>query len=117
MDTINKIYGKRLKEFRLQKKLTQEYIANSVDIRTATISDFENGKTSLKLDTLVCICNVLGISIKDFFDFDSLPKNAQNEELIVDINTYLKNLDIEKLQYIKTMAIMYSQNSGITQHI
>lgn len=107
MNNINKVYGKRLKELRLKKNFTQEFIANSLDIRTATISDFENGKISLKLDSLAYICNILGITIQEFFDFDTLNKNASLDELILTINSYLKNLDKEKLQYIKTIAAMF----------
>ena len=62
MNKTDNIYGKRLKELRDRKNLTQEFIANSVNIRTASISDFENGKTSLKINILRDICNVLNIT-------------------------------------------------------
>ncbi len=88
MKSVNKIYGKRLKELRDNKNFTQEFIANSIDIRTATISDFENGKISLKLDVLSDICNILGITIKEFFNFDSTSQYASKHELIIEIDSY-----------------------------
>lgn len=102
-------YGKRLKQLREAKNYTQEYIANSIDIRTASISDFENNKVSIKINTLNEICNLLGITMKDFFDFDTRLPNAEAEEIITQINSHLTDLDIEKLNYIKEITIMFKQ--------
>ncbi len=109
MDCANKLYGKRLRDLRVKKKFTQEFIANSLDIRTATISEFENGKISIKLSTLGSICQILGISIIEFFDFDSLPTDAKKTEIIAAISANLKALDIEKLLYINTMTQMFKK--------
>jgi len=109
-NNVNKIYGKRLKELRYKKNFTQEFIANSIDVRTATISDFENGKITIKLDVLAAICNIIGITLKEFFSFDADDLDLDKNELIAEINSHLKFLDKEKLQYIKTMAVMYSKD-------
>lgn len=110
MNKTDNIYGKRLKELRDRKNLTHEFIANSVNIRTASISDFENGKTSLKINILRDICNVLNITMKDFFDFDTTTPSTENKELITEISSHLADLDSKKLKYIKTMIIMFKQD-------
>ena len=94
----------------LRELVFQEFIANSVNIRTASISDFENGKTSLKINILRDICNVLNITMKDFFDFDTTTPSTENIELITEISSHLADLDSKKLKYIKTMIIMFKQD-------
>ena len=94
----------------LRELVFQEFIANSVNIRTASISDFENGKTSLKINILRDICNVLNITMKDFFDFDTTTPSTENKELITEISSHLADLDSKKLKYIKTMIIMFKQD-------
>ncbi|MDD4831524.1 MAG: helix-turn-helix transcriptional regulator [Bacilli bacterium] len=49
-DKINKnIVGKRLKEFRTNKNLTQQELAKELNTSHSTISAYENGKTLLLL--------------------------------------------------------------------
>lgn len=55
--------GKRLKEIRISKGLTQEYVANIADVNTSHISNIENNRTKISLTTLVQICNALGVTI------------------------------------------------------
>ena len=43
--------GKKIKEVRLEKKLTQEYIADIVDVNTSHISNIENNRVKVSLST------------------------------------------------------------------
>lgn len=55
--------GKRLREIRLSKGLTQEYIANRVDVNTSHISNIENNRVKVSLSALVNICNALDTTV------------------------------------------------------
>lgn len=55
--------GKKLKEIRIAKGLTQEYIANAVDVNTSHISNIENGRVKISLTTLILVCNALGTTV------------------------------------------------------
>ena len=55
--------GKKLKEIRIDKGFTQEYVANSVMVNTSHISNIENGKVKISLTTLVNVCNVLDTTV------------------------------------------------------
>ncbi len=59
--------GKRIQEFRKAKKLTQEKLAEMIDLSTNHLSAIERGMYSIKLDTLVQIINILGVSADDIF--------------------------------------------------
>ena len=64
MDNLNfKRIGEKLRTIRLSKNLTQEYIANAVDINTSHISNIENNRVKVSLSTLVQICNALDTTI------------------------------------------------------
>lgn len=64
MKDINfKLIGKKLKETRISKGLTQEYIANMADVNTSHISNIENNRVKISLPTLVHVCNALDITV------------------------------------------------------
>ena len=47
---------RRLREYR---SLTQEQLAEKADLRTATVSDVENGKQNFEIETLIRIAGAL----------------------------------------------------------
>lgn len=65
--------AKKIKETRLSKGLTQEYVANIADVNTSHISNIENNRVKISLSTLVQICNALGVTVdyilsEEYFD-------------------------------------------------
>lgn len=77
--------GKNLRDIRLSKGLTQEYVANKVDVNTSHISNIENSRVKVSLTTLVNICNTLETTVdyvlnNEYADSDSvLNQNILNE--------------------------------------
>ena len=55
--------GRKLKETRTSKGLTQEYIAHMADVNTSHISNIENNRVKVSLPTLVHICNALNVTV------------------------------------------------------
>ena len=59
--------GKKLRETRISKGFTQEYIAEKADVNTSHISNIENNRVKISLQTLVnlkyCCCFVLFVVI------------------------------------------------------
>ena len=58
-----KIIGRRVKEFRLQGRLSQADLAERVDMSVAYISQIETGKKQASLESLVRIAEVLGVTV------------------------------------------------------
>jgi len=54
--------GKRIRKAREEKGITQEALAESMDVSNAYVSKIERGKTSVNLDNLGKICAVLETS-------------------------------------------------------
>lgn len=55
--------GQRIREERLKLNLTQEQLAESVDISNSYMGQIERGERSLTLDTLIRLVNRLGVTV------------------------------------------------------
>ena len=68
-DTFLIKIGLKLRELRKQKGFTQEILANEVGVEISQISRIERGVLNTSISLVNAISKVLGISIKDLFDF------------------------------------------------
>lgn len=55
--------GSKIKEIRMNRKLTQDALAEMVDCNPSHISNVENNYTKVSLNTLLAIANALDTSI------------------------------------------------------
>lgn len=72
MELDYKMIGKRLRKAREEQNITQEYLAEQVDISLAHMSRIESGKTKPSTQVLVALCDALAVSV-DSILCDSLP--------------------------------------------
>lgn len=56
------IIGERLKKARTDKKLTQEKLAEQLDVSIAFLSRIERGNSHISLKRLTEVCDILGVS-------------------------------------------------------
>lgn len=63
MDTkdVIKVVGENIKRLRKEKGLSQERLSEMVNITPGYLSEIENNKKSVRLETLVSIANALSI--------------------------------------------------------
>ncbi len=64
---VEKEIGKRIKEYRKKCGLTQEQLAEKIDLSTNHLSAIERGRYGIKPDTLVQIINCIGCTADDIF--------------------------------------------------
>ena len=62
--------GKNIKSARKDKKLSQNVLAELLDISREHLAKIETAKRTISLGLLFKICDVLEKSEKDLFDFD-----------------------------------------------
>ena len=55
--------GQRIREVRLSKHLTQDYLSYATGVNVPHISNIENNRTKVSLTLLVAICNALGVTV------------------------------------------------------
>lgn len=70
-----KVIGRRIKEARERKNLTQEELAELVDLSSTHVSVIERGLKATKIDTFVSIANALDVSA-DSLLVDVLDRSA-----------------------------------------
>lgn len=63
-------FGKKVKELRLLRNLTQEELAYLAKIETNQIYRVENAKNGATLRTIVSIATALGKNPQELFDFE-----------------------------------------------
>ena len=54
--------GKRIREFRVKKNMSQDALADKANVSLSQISDIERGKTSMRLTTFIGIVEALQVS-------------------------------------------------------
>ncbi len=62
--------GLRIKYLRKQAGLSQEKLARKIAFDRTIISKIESGKYNVTVNTLEQICDGIGVTLKDFFDFE-----------------------------------------------
>ena len=82
------LLGKRIRELRKQKGLSQEKLSEIIDVDPTTISNIENGKNYPSLMNLENILTALGRTFTEAFDFEH-KKNTI--DLIKEINQKMKD--------------------------
>jgi len=91
------LLGKRIKELRKIKGLTQEALAEKVNIETGSLSAIESGRHFPSMPTIEKISKILDVEMKSFFDFEHL---LPYKELIEEIKQTLGKVPEEKIIFI-----------------
>ncbi len=62
--------GVNIKNFRKAKKLSQNQLAEMIDLSREHLACIETGKEFISLRKLFLIADVLGVPVKEFVNFD-----------------------------------------------
>ena len=97
---IDKNFGKILRDFRIENKLTQEQLSEKLGISLKYISRIENGNNGVKTQTLINYMNILGITPNIIYaPFITNEKATKN----IEICEKLSSLSDEKKDFINSM--------------
>ncbi len=66
------LIGRRIKELRLQHKITQEKLAELIDMSVPYVSYIETAKKKPSLETLIRVSNALGVTIDELLTGNQL---------------------------------------------
>ncbi len=98
---LKKAFAEKLKEIRKSKGLTQEQLAELVNVAPRHISFIETARSFPSSDLLERLCMALNINYSMLFDYDN---DLTREEIIERIFKTVNNLDNKKLKYIYKMV-------------
>ena len=81
---IKKLFGKKIKELRIKKGLTQEKLAEMIDVGERNLSKIECGNVFVKAKTLAKIINALEIDPKELFEFSLYQEKDILKQILID---------------------------------
>lgn len=81
MSDLKKLLGKKIQVIRKSKNLTQEKLAELIDIETPSLSYLETGKYSPSIETLQKLSEVLKVAPWEFYYFSDISEEEMKEEL------------------------------------
>lgn len=86
---IKEKLGKRIFELRKRLNISQEELAEKLDISQKSLSKIETGRNFLTSDTLEKLTLALNVEITELFDFNHTDKK---ENLLDEIYKYIDNI-------------------------
>lgn len=86
---IKEELGKKIKRMRLNRGLTQEQLAEAVDVSQRTLSGIEIGENFVTAETLDKIIKALNTTSEELFSTNHL---KEKDELVNEIMQNIKNL-------------------------
>lgn len=99
--------GKRIKQARLAKKYTQEYVANKIGVGMQHISDIERGLAGMSVASLLDILTVLECDA-DYILLGRSTSNPNNP-----INKITSNMTQTQRMYAEEILKVYAKSCGI----
>lgn len=112
----NKLLGRRIRELRKERGLTQEELSEKIGKTDEVISNIETGAASTRLSTLFDIADALKVSLVDFFDWVSPRKltaeEVRQEEMVSRVRKILRGeiaASAEDLAEISTALVRAKQ--------
>ena len=101
------VIGERLKQARINKKLTQENLAEKLDVSVAFLSRIERGSSFINLKRLNQICSILDVSEGEILN--GVSKNS-SDYLSKDLSALIKNCSPDKMRLIYNIAKVIVEN-------
>lgn len=100
------VIGERLKKARREKHLTQEQLAEKIDVSIAFLSRIERGSSQINLKRLSQICELLDVTEGDILNGTS---SKSTKYLDSEFSNILKNCSSDKQKLIYDIAKVISE--------
>lgn len=100
MKELKYLLGKRIKELRNKRGLSQQELSEMVNIDQRSLSSIECGNT-FPSKHLVFIANALEVSVQDLFDFEHITKTENDMKKFI-----FSNLDKLDKNDIRTIYLL-----------
>ncbi len=97
------LLGLRVKEFRKQKKLTQEKLAETIGVDNGYISKLEVGQNFPSITTLEKIADVLDVELYELFRYTNYKSKNFKEEINMIYDKLNKDKQFTLYQVAKAM--------------
>lgn len=93
-----KLIGAKIRESRQAMNMTQEKLAEKLDISTSFLSRMENGVSVAGFETYCQICEALDITLDYLTQNEILPAKKKQCEII--FSNAIRNMDQKQIDYV-----------------
>ncbi len=95
---LKKLLGEQIKRLRKNRNLTQEQLAEKIDIAPRNLSRIEVGESFVTAETLEKLLLALNVTAQELFAYEHI---REEKELLSDIYTYLDSIKTDKTKLEK----------------
>lgn len=107
---INERIGKQVNKYRKSRNLTQEQLAEKLKVSVNFITLLENGKSGVKLETLIKLSNILNVTPNDLLqDFISSYRPTGYQQHILNLISKMNERD-QKVVKRMTESLLAEQD-------
>jgi transcriptional regulator with XRE-family HTH domain len=105
--------GKRIREIREKRGLTQEELAKKAEMSKGFLSDVENDKTNIGSQGLLRLANELGASV-DYLLAGRITENVETDKIVIpqELSEAAEEL---RLSYSETLDLLKTFNSVVAR--
>ena len=97
MENLKKLLGKRIRELRKRYNISQQELAEKINIDPRNLSNIETGRT-FPSKSLIEIANALDVELTELFKFEHL--KTTKAKMTKYINTAIDSMNEEELKII-----------------
>ena len=97
MNDVKTLLGQRIKELRKSRNISQQELAEKINIDQRNLSNIETGR-SFPSKSLLDIADALQVRLPELFEFEHI--SITNSYKLEYINSHIKMLTDEKLNFI-----------------
>ena len=95
---LKKLLGERIKRLRKNRNLTQEQLAEMIEIAPRNLSRIEVGESFVTAETLEKLLFALNVTAEELFAYEHI---REAKDLLAEIYTYLDTIKTNKSQLEK----------------
>ena len=100
---IKKEFGEKIKKIRKKRNLTQEQLAEIIEISPRNLSGIEIGQNFIKSETLEKILNALDVSLEELFSSEYF---EENDVLLNEIQKNIKKIQGNRQKLLALSGIL-----------
>jgi len=91
-------FTKKLREFRVNQDLSLAELAKLIDTAPSTLSKYENGEMSPKIDTLLSLCAIFNCTPNDLLGIDKT--SSKFSPMTVKCATIIEEMTLPQKQWV-----------------
>ncbi len=109
--------GKKIKELRKSKNITQEQLANALSVSSQAVSKWENGISLPDVTTIPVIAAYFNISIDELFDYNSAQTQNEIESIVNEAYKFRESDYVKSRNILLEGLIRYPGNEILLNNL